>query len=233
MQTRQVLLISIVSAVVTVAVMIALLAAGSGVAVAQPPAPPSGQAPTGVDTFGGDGLPAEAGSPNFAALETGPDVDRSTAASLSYYYILGSHLQPRASSTQFAYDGNGCIHVTGGSDIRLSFPVIVPEGSILKYVRIYYKDTSAANMTVWLTTYDPGAASNDLVSVSSTGNSGAGTRLSPEITHTVDGNNAQYTLNYGWGSTDGSNQICGVRVAYYAPLHAASYLPMLRHSTAP
>ncbi len=46
---------------------------------------------------------------------------------------------------------------------------------------------------------------------------GYGTALSPLISEIVD-NAENYTLNFGWGTSGSTQQICGVRVAYYAPL---------------
>jgi hypothetical protein len=45
---------------------------------------------------------------------------------------------------------------------------------------------------------------------------------------------SQISINYGWGITDSSNQICGVRVAYYAPAVSATFLPaVLRDASNP
>lgn len=76
-------------------------------------------------------------------------------------------------------------------------------------------------MTVWLTRYEPGQANLDLASVLSTGNTGYGTTLSPELTVTVDMATYAYVLTWGSSVATSANQICGARIAYYAPTVAA------------
>jgi hypothetical protein len=231
MRTKQVVFTSVLSSIFTIIVAIALwfsiaqvsaqrqaAATGEGPAVATP------QAPSGP--MNGDGSTGSAVR-GHGVIETGPDAVAS-AATYSYYYILGAQLIPRDSDISYAYDSNGCFHVTGGSSARMTFPVNLPSNSVIKYVRLYYVDTSASHdMTVWLTAYSPGQTSIDLTDVSSVGSAGWGSTLSSEITETVSGGSYQYTLNYGWGTADDTNQVCGVRVAYYAPSMAAIFLPLV------
>ncbi len=135
----------------------------------------------------------------------------------SYFHVLGATLKPRDSANSYVYAFNGCIYVSAGLFGRLQFPVTVPDGSTIKYLRIYYNDTNAAaDLTAWLTQYTPGQSSIDLTSILSSGSAGFGTALSPEISHVVD-NQLNYTINVSWGANNNTQQICGVRVAYYAP----------------
>jgi hypothetical protein len=200
--------------------------------------PPSEDAAIGVPQAGGplngDGQDATAPQRAIPIPDVGPDTLDGTSVTFTYYHVLGTHLEPRASTTTYAYGGNGCRYVTGGTDTRLTFPVNIPEESTIKYLRIYYLDTATQDMTAWLTAYQPGQSSMDLTSVSSTGTGGYGTMLSNEITHTVAGVSYQYSINYGWGTTGTTNQICGVRIAYYAPVTFPAFLPLLRRdATAP
>jgi hypothetical protein len=154
-------------------------------------------------------------------------------ATFSYYTVSGATLRGRSSSTEYVYDGVGCVHVSAGSGTGriINTELSVPDGSILKYLRVYYKDTNnAGSVSGYITRYTPGTASNDLVNVSSTSafNGGFGFAVSREITQTVNNASYAYTL-IGWPSGLGSTlQVCGLRVAYYAPVTAAIYLPMLR-----
>jgi hypothetical protein len=130
---------------------------------------------------------------------------------------LGATLKPRDSANSYVYAFNGCIYVSAGALGRLQFPMTIPDGSTVKYLRIYYNDTNAsADMMAWLTQHAPGESSTDLTSISSTGSAGFGTAVSPEITHVV-GNNLNYTINVARGANNNTQQICGVRIAYYAP----------------
>ena len=146
-----------------------------------------------------------------------PDAKDAPDAIYGFYYVLGVQLQPRVSATTFAYDFNGCIHLTGGTDNRLTFPLLVPDGSLIKFVRIYYDDTNAGvDLTTWLSTYQAGVTSTDLLSLTSTGSAGYGTVLSPELFIDFDGT-INYSLIVAPNVNNSTVQICGVRVAYYAP----------------
>jgi uncharacterized repeat protein (TIGR01451 family) len=149
--------------------------------------------------------------------ETGPDGPNQPDLSFSYYKVIGTAFQPRESTSTYAYTTNGCMYQNGGPTFRFQAPLILPEGSEIKYVRIYYLDTVATDMTVWLSRYEPGQTNLDLVSVVSTGSGGYGTILSPLITHTVDMATYAYVLTWGTSTATSGNEICGVRVAYYPP----------------
>lgn len=146
-----------------------------------------------------------------------PDSKDAPDTIYGFYYVLGSQLQPRFSATTFAYDSNGCLHLTGGSDNRLVFPLLLPDGSLIQWVRIYFIDTNAAtDLTFWLTTYEAGTTNTDLLSLSSTGSGGYGSVLSPSQAITFD-SAINYSLIVAPNVNDSTVQICGVRVAYYAP----------------
>ena len=108
-------------------------------------------------------------------------------------------------------------------------PLLIPNGSVIKYLRLYYNDTSAAtDLTAWLTRYQPGVTSEDLTVVNSAGSGGYGTTLSSEITHTVDIDSWAYTIIVAPNANASSNSICGIRVAYYAPSIFGAFLPMIQ-----
>lgn len=191
-----------------VKLMCALLGAASLAAVAEMAA---------AATPGGDGVvtTARAVEPNTKAIE--PDSADAVLATFSYYNILGSALRPRNSSNTYAYSSNGCLYVTGGSSgDRLQFPLLIPDESVIKFLRLYYIDDSNGDLIAWITQYTPGQTSSDVTSISSAGNTGYGTTLSPEVSFAAD-NSYNYTINVAWTANDLTQQICGVRVAYYAP----------------
>ncbi len=133
-----------------------------------------------------------------------------------YYHISSSIFQGRDSSYTYTYDGSGCFHHTNASVNGFMAPVLLTPASVIKYVRIYYRDTSASDMTVRLRFFDDGVSNDDLTTVSTAGNAmGVRTALSAEITHTLDYSLYSYgLLAFETGPIDGSIQICGVRVAY-------------------
>jgi hypothetical protein len=201
------------------------------VALTGPAAPSSGEGTQAGEalllpaSLGGDGNP-EGSYRAQAVAELGPDAPEEPDATFSYFRLVGTAFNPRTSTTTFSYSFNGCIYESGGTDNRFMAPLLVPHGSVLKYLRLYYDDTSAgSNLTAWLTRYQPGVTSEDLTAVDSTGSSGYGVVLSPEITHTVDLVNWAYTIIIAPNANASTNAFCGIRVAYYAPLFAAAALP--------
>jgi hypothetical protein len=134
-----------------------------------------------------------------------------------YLKTIGTAFQPRESTSTYAYTTNGCMYQNGGSTFRFQGRLDLPDGAIIKFLRIYYLDTAATDMTAWITRYDPGQGNLDLTSVMSTGSGGYGTTLSPLIDQVVDNATYAYVLTWGTSVATSANQICGVRVAYYPP----------------
>ncbi|HZY42764.1 MAG TPA: hypothetical protein VFF59_12285, partial [Anaerolineae bacterium] len=180
----------------------------------------------------GDGQAVSPSNRPASLPDNGPDA-RNTAnaptVSFSYYRIVGTAFNARTSTTTFAYNFNGCIFESGGTDNRFMAPLLIPDGSVIKFLRIYYNDTSAAtDLTAWITRYQPGFTSEDLTSVASITNTGYGTNLSPEITQTVDLTNWAYTIIVAPNANANTNSICGIRVAYYAPSIFGTFLPVIQ-----
>ncbi len=168
-----------------------------------------------------------------------PDENPSTYApsepnlTFSYYQVAGATLRGRNSATGYAYDSAGCSHVTIGTGTGqiLNTELILPDNSVIKYLRVYYRDTNAANgVEGYITRYQPGVATVDLVHTGSSDafTGGYGFVVSQEITETVNNTSYAYTL-IGWpDAANVNNQICGLRVAYYAPPHYFVALPIMR-----
>lgn len=155
------------------------------------------------------------------------------AVTFKYYQVSGATLRGRNSTAGYLYDGVGCSHVTSGTGtgMILNTELPIPDGATIKYLRVYYKDTSAATgVNGFITRYTPGVATNDLVTANSSAAfaGGYGFVVSQEITETVNNTSYVYTL-IGWPGEIGANsQICGLRVAYYPPPGMALYLPVVR-----
>jgi hypothetical protein len=150
-----------------------------------------------------------------------PDLALQAAATawsdLHYVFVTGSSFTPRGSSTTWSYAGVGCVSVASGTAL-FTVPLHLPEGSHIDYLRLYYRDTSASNSIAWITNYDAAGAFTDLTTVSSSGDSGYGTTLSPYVGHVVDNASRAYTLNWQANETGTGMQLCGLRVAYRMPL---------------
>jgi hypothetical protein len=166
--------------------------------------------------------------------ENAPAEAKAPSVTFSYYQVTGATLRGRNSTTGYAYDNQGCSHVTAGvlNGMILNTELPLPDGSIIKYLRVYYFDQNAANgVEGYITRYTPGSATTDLVHAGSSDAfvGGDGFVVSAEITETVNNTPYAYTV-IGWPDALGAaNQICGLRVAYYAPFSAQLYLPVVRH----
>jgi len=76
----------------------------------------------------------------------------------------------RNSATGYLYDGVGCTHTTAGvtSGMILNTELNLPDGATIKYLRLYYYDESATgSVRGYITRYEPGTATADLISVES------------------------------------------------------------------
>ena len=135
-----------------------------------------------------------------------------------YERLVGTAFNPRTSTSTFAYNFSGCVYETGGTDNRFMAPLLLPEGAMIKFLRLYYDDSNAASdLTAWITRYQPGVTSEDITSVTSSGSGGYGSTLSAEVSHVVDLTNWAYTVIIAPNANAATNSFCGVRVAYYPP----------------
>ncbi|OGO35422.1 MAG: hypothetical protein A2W35_18520 [Chloroflexi bacterium RBG_16_57_11] len=183
----------------------------------------------------------DSGDPSYLAAGILPPDENQTYRpqapnlTFSYYQVSGATLRGRNSTTGYLYDGVGCSHVTEGSGSGriLNTELILPDNSVIKYLRVYYRDTNAANgVEGYITRYQPGAETADLIHAGSSDAyvGGYGFVVSQEITETVNNTVYAYTL-IGWpDDVNVANQICGLRVAYYAPPLFATFLPVIQKS---
>ena len=135
--------------------------------------------------------------------------------SFEYLQIAGSTFIPFSSAAEFSYPGNGCISKTGGSEARFAHKLLLPAGSTVKYVRLYFYDDSASTVTAFFTTYDAGGNFTELATVDSVDSSGYGSSLSPELNYVVSPFSSPINIVANLGAQDDSTlRFCGVRVAY-------------------
>jgi hypothetical protein len=151
------------------------------------------------------------------------------SSTFSYYMVPGSAFHGKSSTAAYAYVSAGCIYSTSAAEQFIA-ELHIPNGSEIKYLRIYYRDTNATELvTGYITSISPGVSSLDLVNVSSTGSSGFGTAISVEKTETVDTSLYAYTLIFWPTIADNTIQFCGMRVAYYAPIFSQMFIPLIEN----
>ena len=141
-------------------------------------------------------------------------------STLFYYeHVAGSALRPRDSSVEWDTDGSGgCLYNNGGDPyIMYNTHLDIPDGTRIDYLRLYFYDTNASDSIAWITQYDDKGGIVDLTYVFSSGDTGYGTTLSPEILQVYDTTNYSYVLNWRPLVGGGSMQLCGLRVAYRLP----------------
>lgn len=139
-----------------------------------------------------------------------------SAQSFDYLNVAGSSFVPREGGTTSTYHSAGCISRASGSQWFV-YPLQLPAGSRIKYVRVYYNDTSTtANLTAALTRYDGSGINLDEVLFSTAASSGFGSYLSPETNVVVDNLGYATQLLLTFGESSPTLQFCGMRVAYYA-----------------
>lgn len=147
-------------------------------------------------------------------------VDQSAGSVFEYLNIAGSTFHPHDNSTPYAYTGAGCIAKTGGSGNLFAHKAALPQGAVVKFLRLYYYDTSSRDILAFFTTYDGAGNYNERTTVSSaTGATGFGTEQSPEIDFTVDHYTSAINIVANLGNqNDNTLRFCGVRIAYQAPI---------------
>ena len=94
-------------------------------------------------------------------------------------------MRPRDSSSGWDYQSGGCVSIANGNEL-LTLNLTLPTGARIDYLRIFYYDTSANNSISWVSNYDGAGGLTDITNVSSAGNGGYGTQLSPLVNHVVD-----------------------------------------------
>jgi hypothetical protein len=170
-------------------------------------------------------IPAR-GTSSFS--NTGPSA---LSPMLSYYMVSGATLRGRGSSVTYAYDAVGCVHLTSGAtSLTLTSDLHLPAGSMIKFIRLYYRDYSATEYVgAYLARYMPGVATTDQKVISSDLAFAGGTGFvdSAELSVTVDNANYAYALLGFTSVADANLQICGIRVAYLAPISTLVYLPQI------
>lgn len=229
---RRIVRIVAISTIVVLLAAAGIVVAQEGAASTEPGTAPAAQSvdrTVAYDSATSKGLPPDENPPSGSIRSP-----NTPAATFHYYQVSGATLRGRNSSTGYAYDSRGCSHVTAGTGTGriLNTELPLPDDSVIKYLRVYYRDTNAANgVEGYITRYKPGENLADLVHTGSSDAfvGGYGFVVSAEITEVVNNTLYAYTL-IGWpDDANVANQICGLRVAYYAP-SILTFLPsILKH----
>jgi len=145
-----------------------------------------------------------------------PEADQPAGAPFDYLFIAGSTFHPVDSTTAYTYTGGGCIAKTGGFSMIFAHKAVLPQGAVVRFLRIYYRDTSESHISAYFTSYNALGTGADHANVSST--NASGTALSPEFNYEV--NQAAAPINVIAHLREpgtGALEFCGARIAYEPP----------------
>lgn len=144
--------------------------------------------------------------------------DSPNGTSFDYLTIAGSAFHPVSNATPYSYPGGGCIAKTGNGDGLFTHKAILPDGAIVRYLRLYYYDTSSQTLLGFVTKYD-GAGNIVQSSSASSTDGGFGSALSPDLNFVVDQFTDAVSVIINMGSqNDSTLRLCRVRIAYEAPI---------------
>lgn len=160
----------------------------------------------------------------------------SAQPAVQYLNIIGSAFRPVSTTQTFDYNA-GCIFSTGGTD-GFNAPVLLPRGSLIKFLEFFYYDTNPATVTsLRLFKVDPLAdptTSTTLVTLATQVNTGKAKRISAELNITVETDcsvDPQCFYTLGWGSLTPADtqRLCGARIHYIPPFGAVA-LPVIQRN---
>jgi hypothetical protein len=145
--------------------------------------------------------------------------------------FVGSTLRPRQNNVTYTTNnGGGCIYVTAGDASTVwNYPLALPQGAKVEWLRMYYYDADPTDFTTgWFTKYDLYGSLVQEWSVKSLdgGNGYQDVEISP--TESIDYTGFSYVLNWRPNAITSSLQLCGFRLFYTAPVGGV-YLPVVVH----
>lgn len=147
------------------------------------------------------------------------EADQVAGGLYSYLWIVGAAFHPLDNTTGYIYPGAGCISKTAGSNPVVAHRVVLPQGSVVRFLRLYFYSASASTVSAYFTTYDGVGNFVERTSVASTNIGGFGSTLSPSFNYEVDRYTAAINVAVNLGiQNDSTLRFCGVRIAYDAPI---------------
>ena len=153
-----------------------------------------------------------------------------------YLNVLGSSFTPTR-STQLYDSAGGCIWNTAGLG-GFNFPVLLPRGSVIKFLEFFYFDTLAVSVqAINLLKYNPLAdpsTSTSLASLLPNVHTGKAKLMSAELNITVETDctvdpQCFYELSWGSLAPGDTTRLCGARIHYIPPFGAVA-LPLIQRN---
>lgn len=222
MSTRSPVVLSVTVVAAFVLVMISALVYAAGAQQAHTAAPASDMAAPNAPAF----LPSNVSSPQSTA---GP---AALASTLSYYFISGNTFTP-GGSVAYARQAIGCVNQMP-QGVPFSAPVHLPQGSRVVSITLYTYDAAVTTTvsTAYFILNDGKGFGGYTVSATSPPNVSGYRQITSTENNPVTIDNRNYNYLVEWRKNFGTPDspllsLCGVRVAYYAPLGPAGHLPFV------
>jgi hypothetical protein len=185
------------------------------------------------------GIPPSEGNPQVVPTPTGPgsSPSQAPASSLRYLSVAGAVFLPANSGYSYQYCNSGCIRANSSGYWRA--PVNLPDGSVIKSIRIsYYNGSDSLATTAWLTRYKVDGDYLDMIAVNSRAASTTGigyfSDTSGELTTDNIIDNLNYVYTFIWSGFTVHDppltrvqRLCSVRVAYIPPSVFGVALPLI------
>lgn len=227
MNTRKIILVSSLSCLVTVAAMFIILISVYRVGAQSHERQPVGSLPlaAATQTATPEALTQPIQDPNLGnngfsvkdrSIPEGHEGITNADSSTVFQNIAGVHFKPVYSETMYTYGSAGCTYITSGSS-ALDFPLILPPGSTIHSIRLYFNDTSISDSTLVLQSYDGGSSGGPLATIFSSGTAGLGYSTVSGLNIVPDYSSNNYNLVWVSGDLSVAMQLCGVQVGYTPP----------------
>lgn len=222
MNTRRITISPKLIAVAVVLVAVSALVYAAGVQ--------RGQAASSAPQMVAPGTPAPL--PAYLSNNRSEVQPGALASTLSYYFISGNTFTPSGSVT-YARQVIGCVNQMP-LNVAFSAPVHLPQGSQVVSITLYTYDsaiTSTTSTAYFILNDGKSNGGYTLSAISSPNMSGYRQNNSTENNPTtIDNQNYNYLVEWRKQLNPPDStflSLCGVRVAYYAPLSAGMFLPFI------
>jgi hypothetical protein len=212
-----------------VSLILASLLFVSGAAWQNIRAQAAGAAPAGRAMAGPD---RTAPLPAYLPPPQAPDQPDTLSSTLSYYFISGNTFTADLGSSVYARQTSGCVNQMPIGN-AFSAPVHLPQASVVVSVTLYTYDTAITTTvsTAYFIFNNGQGTGGYTLSADSAPNTAGYQHHQSTVSNptTIDNQDASYMVQWVKpnSNTDDSPylSLCGVRVAYYAPV-AATFLPV-------
>ena len=163
-----------------------------------------------------DGLNAINYSPNAMDMK----LEKGFGSGIYYLFIAPSSGSVNHSTLDYTYGGAGCMytsssHTDGDFDVNLQ----LPDGHSINGFRYFWNDTDTGFSTARLWKFNGAGGVIDLLSISSTGDTGFGSAFDTVVNypHVIDNTTGSYVIRFTGSGSGSTQEICGVRLAIVAP----------------